>query len=45
VEDRETLEVLRDLGCDRAQGYYIGHPMPALEFIERHRPETVAEQA
>jgi EAL domain-containing protein (putative c-di-GMP-specific phosphodiesterase class I) len=43
VEDRETLEQLRELGCDRAQGYYIGHPMPAAEFIERHRPvdETV----
>ena len=38
VEDRETLEVLRDLGCDRAQGYYIGHPMPAAEFVERYRP-------
>jgi diguanylate cyclase (GGDEF)-like protein len=38
VEDRETLEHLRELGCDRAQGYYIGMPMPAAEFIERHRP-------
>jgi EAL domain-containing protein (putative c-di-GMP-specific phosphodiesterase class I) len=42
VEDRETLEQLRELGCDRAQGYYIGHPMPAAEFIERYRPVDAA---
>jgi diguanylate cyclase (GGDEF)-like protein len=42
VEDRETLEQLRELGCDRAQGYYIGHPMPAAEFIERNRPADAA---
>jgi diguanylate cyclase (GGDEF)-like protein len=45
VEDRETLEQLRELGCDRAQGYYIGHPMPAAEFIERHRPVDAAVDA
>jgi PAS domain S-box-containing protein len=28
VEDRETLEFLRDLGVDRAQGYYLGRPAP-----------------
>jgi PAS domain S-box-containing protein len=28
VEDRKTLEVLRELGVDRAQGYYIGWPAP-----------------
>jgi diguanylate cyclase (GGDEF)-like protein len=38
VEDRETLERLKELGCDRAQGYYIGSPMAASEFIERHAP-------
>ena len=27
VENRETLEVLRGLGCDAAQGYFIGRPM------------------
>jgi diguanylate cyclase (GGDEF)-like protein/PAS domain S-box-containing protein len=29
VEDPETLHRLADLGCDRAQGYQIGRPMPA----------------
>lgn len=28
VEDQETLEVLRQLGVDYAQGYYIGYPRP-----------------
>ncbi len=28
VEDRATLELLASWGCDLAQGYYIGRPMP-----------------
>ncbi len=28
VEDEETLELLRQLGVDRAQGFYIGRPAP-----------------
>ena len=29
IEDVETLELLIELGCDLAQGYYISRPMPA----------------
>ena len=29
VEDEATLEKLRSLGCDEAQGYFIGRPMDA----------------
>ncbi len=29
IEDVDTLDLLSDLGCDRAQGYYISRPMPA----------------
>ena len=29
VEDAATLRVLRDLGCDTAQGYLMGRPLPA----------------
>lgn len=29
VEDEDTLHRLETLGCDVAQGYYIGRPMPA----------------
>ena len=28
VEDRETLHALTRLGCDLAQGFYIGRPVP-----------------
>lgn len=32
VEDRESLEMLRSLGCDYVQGYYISRPLPLEEF-------------
>ncbi len=32
VERPEQLEYLLDKGCDRAQGYHFGKPVPALEF-------------
>jgi diguanylate cyclase (GGDEF)-like protein/PAS domain S-box-containing protein len=33
VEDAETLELLRELGVDRAQGYFIGRPRPASVVV------------
>ncbi len=32
VENARTLEVLRKNGCDLAQGFLFGHPMPAGEL-------------
>ncbi len=32
VEDAPTLEILRTLGCDLAQGYHLGRPMPLIAF-------------
>ena len=34
VESRETLDVLDALGCDLAQGFYIGTPTPATDSPE-----------
>ena len=45
IEDLETLDLLSDLGCDLAQGYYISRPTPAdkLSFTSMARsPELVA---
>ena len=32
VEDADTLAVLAEMGCDLAQGYFIGRPVPAHEL-------------
>jgi diguanylate cyclase (GGDEF)-like protein len=32
VEDAESLQILRDMGCDFAQGYFISRPVPTDEF-------------
>ncbi len=32
IETPEQLKRLREEGCDEAQGYYIGRPMPAADF-------------
>ncbi|MEO0466061.1 MAG: EAL domain-containing protein [Pseudomonadota bacterium] len=40
VEDQQTLDRLRDLGCDLAQGYFIGRP--ALLVPDRPRRVAVA---
>ena len=34
VEDEETLEQLRKLKCDFAQGYYIAKPMSSTEILK-----------
>ncbi|MBB3189239.1 EAL domain-containing protein [Halomonas cerina] len=34
VETREQAEVLARLGCDQAQGFYFGRPLPAAAFCE-----------
>jgi diguanylate cyclase len=33
VESKEAWDALRTLGCTLAQGYFIGKPMPADEFV------------
>jgi EAL domain-containing protein (putative c-di-GMP-specific phosphodiesterase class I)/DNA-binding NarL/FixJ family response regulator len=34
IEDQNDWNLLRDLGCDVAQGYFIARPMPAVALME-----------
>jgi diguanylate cyclase (GGDEF)-like protein/PAS domain S-box-containing protein len=36
VEMREQLNLLKELDCDYAQGYYFSRPIPAKELIQLH---------
>jgi EAL domain-containing protein (putative c-di-GMP-specific phosphodiesterase class I) len=44
IEDPETLEILRSIGCDYAQGYYLAKPMrvDALETLLEATTQTKA---
>jgi EAL domain-containing protein (putative c-di-GMP-specific phosphodiesterase class I) len=41
VENEQTLEALRAIGVDYAQGYVIGRPMPLEAFLERCQTQPV----
>jgi diguanylate cyclase (GGDEF) domain len=36
VENEKVLEVVKDLGIDYAQGYYLGKPEPLEEKLKKH---------
>ena len=42
VESQEIMDMLARLGCDVAQGYHLGRPMPVADitrYLEQHRDE------
>jgi diguanylate cyclase (GGDEF)-like protein len=41
VEDAETLEIVREIGIDQAQGYVVGRPVPLDMMIEEHAARRV----
>ena len=34
VEDQKTFDILTDMGCDYAQGYYMAKPMPCGDLMK-----------
>lgn len=45
VEDNETLQLLGQMGCDKAQGYLIGRPMPfeaLVDYLADYSPAKAA---
>lgn len=45
VEDNETLQLLGQMGCDKAQGYLIGRPMPfeaLIDYLAAYSPAKAA---
>lgn len=45
VEDRETLDYLREQGCEVAQGYFICSPLPARDvarWLDRRPSERIS---
>lgn len=44
VEDAETLELLRNLGCDEVQGYFVGRPVDFMTFRTRLQKDVADRQ-
>ena len=42
VEQEVQLEVLVDMGCDRAQGFFFSRPVPAPDLWDRLCPDDTA---
>ncbi|GAA3792966.1 hypothetical protein GCM10022600_12600 [Qipengyuania pelagi] len=40
IEDNATLELLKELGCERAQGYFLSRPIPPKDLINLLKSRT-----
>lgn len=45
IETGSQIELLKKLGCDRLQGYFIGKPMTAADFLEKFAPQNNESEA
>ncbi|HEY8587222.1 MAG TPA: GGDEF domain-containing phosphodiesterase [Rhodanobacter sp.] len=41
IEDQATQDLLADMGCDFGQGYHLGRPEPAADFVTRFQAGMV----
>ena len=41
IEDQKTLNLLKDLNCEMAQGYHISRPLPFISYIEWLEVESI----
>lgn len=37
VEDKKQYQILKDIGCDKIQGYYFSKPLTSKKFIEYYK--------
>lgn len=44
VETEEQFRYLRDIGCEKVQGYYFGRPMPYDEAMAHMREQGIAPE-
>jgi EAL domain-containing protein (putative c-di-GMP-specific phosphodiesterase class I) len=44
VETKEQYEFLKDIGCEKIQGYYFGRPMPQALLREHFRKKGIARE-
>ncbi|MBS0556384.1 MAG: EAL domain-containing protein [Proteobacteria bacterium] len=42
IEDEATLQALTAMGCDLGQGYHLGRPEPAVDFIARYHARSAS---
>jgi len=38
IETESTQQRLTDMGCDFGQGYHLGTPEPAADFVDKLKP-------
>ena len=43
IEDGATLNLLTEMGCDLGQGYHLGRPEPAEDFVARFRAHSIVK--
>lgn len=44
IEDKDTLSVLKNMGCDFAQGYYYSKPLPLEQYIDWLEEQELKEE-